>query len=361
MKKDEKIYIVLPMQSSVYSGAYTIYNDLYLGLKKLNIESEIILVKADNNNANFPYFKTEKLEIENLKNFIDKNKGFYLLMDDFSILKYLFKNKIKLRNTLIWAHYFFGHKFIFKRYVRYPRINFNEYNFTEILEFIPLYFLKKTAKFYYKTLNNHRTIAQSVWTDLLLERVYDIHTEGILYMPVEPDYYLMNNKKDNRVLVFLGGTADSDLFALHKTIKILEKLDSSLRYDSFGDKFISDYFNKKFNFNLNYLGKLERKELNNEYGKHLLTISPIYNGNFEMMPIESLLCGTPVITYVQPFMEVTGQSVLISNINNEKEIERNFYIWLKDIDNERLYMRNKILDVMENVKIGKELINKYIY
>ncbi|MCW1311605.1 MAG: hypothetical protein QXJ93_02030, partial [Candidatus Rehaiarchaeum fermentans] len=188
MKKDEKIYIVLPMQSSVYSGAYTIYNDLYLGLKKLNIESEIILVKADNNNANFPYFKTEKLEIENLKNFIDKNKGFYLLMDDFSILKYLFKNKIKLRNTLIWAHYFYGHKFIFKRYVRYPWTNFNEYNFTEILEFIPLYFLKKTAKFYYKTLNNHRTIAQSVWTDLLLERVYDIHTEGILYMPVEPGY-----------------------------------------------------------------------------------------------------------------------------------------------------------------------------
>ncbi|MEM3845407.1 MAG: hypothetical protein QXU98_06880, partial [Candidatus Parvarchaeota archaeon] len=138
-------------------------------------------------------------------------------------------------------------------------------------------------------------------------------------------------------------------------------LDSSLRYDSFGDKFVSDYFNKKFNFNLNYLGKLERKELNNEYGKHLLTISPIYNGTFEMVPIESLLCGTPIITYVQPFMEVTGQSVLISNINNEKEIERNFYIWLKDIDNERLYMRNKILDVMENVKIGKELINKYIY
>ncbi|PSN81861.1 hypothetical protein B9Q01_09745 [Candidatus Marsarchaeota G1 archaeon OSP_D] len=63
----------------------------------------------------------------------------------------------------------------------------------------------------------------------------------------------------------------------------------------------------------------------------MVTITPIYNGNFEMVPIESLLSGTPVITYIQPFIEVTGQSLLIANINNKKELKENLITGLVTI------------------------------
>jgi hypothetical protein len=50
-----------------------------------------------------------------------------------------------------------------------------------------------------------------------------------------------------------------------------------------------------------------------------------------MVPIESLLSGTPVITYIQPFIEVTGQSLLIANINNKKELKENLITGLVTI------------------------------
>jgi len=117
-------------------------------------------------------------------------------------------------------------------------------------------------------------------------------------------------------------------------------------------------FNKKFNENIKYLGKLDRKDLSKEYSKHLVTITPIYNGNFEMVPIESLLSGTPVITYIQPFIEVTGQSVLIANINNKKEIKRKFNYWFSnDLSHDLKIMKGKILDVMDNAKVARDLLN----
>ncbi|MGC9167248.1 MAG: hypothetical protein ACP5GR_06390, partial [Thermoplasmata archaeon] len=78
---------------------------------------------------------------------------------------------------------------------------------------------------------------------------------------------------------------------------------------------------------------------------------------FEMVPIQSLLCGTPVITYIQPFMEVTGQSNLIANIYNSYELKRKFKIWQSNLDDELNSVKKKILSFMDNRIVSMELMN----
>ena len=65
---------------------------------------------------------------------------------------------------------------------------------------------------------------------------------------------------------------DTDLNALRTTLKILNKVDSGLQFDAFGDEHMSSLIEKSFR--VNYPGKLERVDLSREYGRHLLTISP---------------------------------------------------------------------------------------
>ncbi len=354
----ERINLLLPQQRSRYSDLYNVYNDLFLGLKKIGIESEIILINFGKEYSDFPYFNVKEINMDNLKEIIYSKNDFFVTVDDFKLMYYFFRNDIKSYNILIWAHYFYGHKFIFERYKKLWNDNFGIPFIYKLLDYIPLNLMMRNARFYYTPLKNNKTVAQSIWTDLLLERVYNISTQGLLYIPVEYDYYNTGKvEKINRALIFLGGREDSDLFALKKTVDILKEIDRDLEFDYFGDEEIGEYFNKKFNENIVYLGKLERKELSMEYAKHLLTISPVYNGNFEMVPIQSLLCGTPVITYIQPFMEVTGQSVLIANISNSSEMKRKFKMWQNNLYDELNIIKKRILSVMDNKAVAMELMH----
>ncbi|MGC9124392.1 MAG: hypothetical protein ACP5IB_10065 [Thermoplasmata archaeon] len=354
----ERINLLLPQQRSRYSDLYNVYNDLFLGLKKIGIESEILLINFDKEYSDFPYFNIKKINLYNLKEIIYSKNEFFVTVDDFRLMYYFFKNDIKSNNLLIWAHYFYGHKFIFERYKKLLKNNFGIPFKYKLLDFIPLNFLMRNARFYYTPLKNNKTVAQSLWTDLLLERVYNIFTQGLLYIPVEYDYYNTGKvEKINRALIYLGGREDADLYALKKIVNILKEIDKDIEFDYFGDEYIGEYFNKKFNENILYVGKLERKDLSIEYARHLLTISPIYVGTFEMVPIQSLLCGTPVITYIQPFMEVTGQSNLIANIYNSYELKRKFKIWQSNLDDELNSVKKKILSFMDNRIVSMELMN----
>jgi len=355
----KRINLVLPVQRSRFSTIYNVYNDLYLGLKKIGFDSEIILIKTFENYSKFPYFNVKEVNIKDLNDILLLDEQFSLTVDDFEIMNYFFKNNIRIKNLLIWAHYFYGHKFIFERYRELWKENFSIPYYINLIDYIPFYILRRKAKFYYRALSNNKTVAQSLWTDLLLERVYNIFTEGILYMPVEYEFYDVNEySKENRALIFFGEKDDVDLICLKRTIDTLREANPKLDFDYFGDEEVGLIFNKKFNENIKYLGKLDRKDLSKEYSKHLVTITPIYNGNFEMVPIESLLSGTPVITYIQPFIEVTGQSVLIANINNKKEIKRKFNYWFSnDLSHDLKIMKGKILDVMDNAKVARDLLN----
>jgi hypothetical protein len=44
--------------------------------------------------------------------------------------------------------------------------------------------------------------------------------------------------------------------------------------------------------------------------------------------LSSLLCGTPVITFPQPFMEVTGDSPMVANIEKPPEVRTKVRSWM---------------------------------
>lgn len=357
-----KIILLLPDQISKFSVLYNVYHDLYLGLKYLNFDVEIIEIKKNVKTAGFPYMNLKNIQINNLEDFILKNikdDTYFVAADDFDIMQEL-ANTGKIQNFLIWAHYFYGHRFIFKRYRQIDPVfnnNIKDIMANKFIEYMPqsINFIK--SKFYYNALSNNFVVSQSLWTALLIERVYSIPIMGILKIPVNPDIYDLNlNSERKNVLIFLGNKLETDLNSLFKTIILLRKLYKNVELDYFGDNGTGELFQKYYNIKLNYTGKLERKELSNAYNSHLLTVTPIYNGNFEMVPIQSLLCGTPVITYMQPFMEVTGDNLMIANINNAKEIENKIVRW-ENIDIKiKEDIKKKILNEMDNKIIAKKLI-----
>jgi len=353
----DKVYLLLPKQSSIYSAIYDVYNDLYLGLKSINTHSKIILLNLDERNAPFPYFKTEEYSARDIPSILD-SEGFFLTIDDFSLLKSLYKYGVG-RKLLIWAHIFYGHRFLFRRYVDLPRRNFGQRDVTFIANLLPSFLLHWKARFYIETLNRNRVIAQSLWTDLLLERVYNIKTEGVLYIPIEPTYYDVKVEKTNSLLIYFGNIIDTDLIALKNVLDELTKTNSNIKLDYFGDKNIGEFFSRKYGFNLNYLGKLDRKKLSEEYARHTATIAPVYNGNFEMVPIQSLLSGTPVISFIQPFMEVTGRSEVVANISNVHEVKTKYKYWSYSSSESIQRIKDKILSVMLNTKVADELMRKY--
>jgi len=102
----KKIILVLPSQKFKFSDRYNVYNDLHLGLKKIGFDSEIILLKTIDEYSKFPYFNVKELDIKDLNYMLSSEDQFFLTIDDYNIMNYFFRNKIKLKNLIIWSHLF---------------------------------------------------------------------------------------------------------------------------------------------------------------------------------------------------------------------------------------------------------------
>ncbi len=352
-----KINLLLPRQKSIYSDLYNVFNDLSVGLNKIGILNRIYLINVDERRAEFPYNLSNliKVDFDLLINEL-KSDEIYLIPDDFNLLNKLNKNGAWPKLFLIWAHYFYGHKFLFRRYRELPYENFKKFKWFTFMDFLPPR-LTLHNNFYYKALYDKIIVAQSLWTLLLLERVYKIPVKGILRIPVETEFYPFSNNKEHEALIYLGNFQDTDIYYLKKVLKIVKKIFKEIKLNAFGDERILRYIQ---DFKINYLGKLSREELGKEYSRHLFTIAPIYNGNFEMVPIQSLLCGTPVISFPQPFMEVTGETLMVANIENLYEVKQRLTLWSQEIKELRNYVRNKILEEMDNELVAKKLVNEYV-
>jgi len=68
------------------------------------------------------------------------------------------------------------------------------------------------------------------------------------------------------------------------------------------------------------------------------------------------MSGTPVISFIQPFMEVTGQSEMVANILNLSEIKAKVLLWRKLDDEIRERERNRILDAMDSRNVADQLM-----
>lgn len=355
-----RIILLLPSQKSIYSNLYEVFADLNNVLMEMNIESMIVEIRMGHD-ALFPFAKIEQLKIRDLINFINSNSDkdtYFITVDDYSIIKWLSHYR-SFNNFIVWAHYFYGHKFIFQAY----RENRNDFPITlsnKIVNFlsslIPHFIAINYSRFYWETLSRYPTFSQSLWTGLLLERVYSIPVSGNILIPVDANMYEISHRTvRNNILVFLGDYSDTSLIDLERSLKILDRM-FHVDVDYFGSEDLGNIFEKKFGRMMNFIGRIERKELSKQYSSHLVTVAPVFNGTFEMVPIQSLLCGTPVISFKQPFLEVTGESDMIANIHNEGEIKHKVQLW-KNLDMQsRHAMRNTILEKMDSRKVAGDLL-----
>lgn len=360
-----KIVLILPSQKSTYSNLYEVYADLNNALLSLGVESRIAEVKYGEN-ANFPFGDVDAMDFSDLFDLFNSDYNtntVFLTVDDHSMVRWLSKRQ-KLNNLVIWAHYLYGQRFVFRLYRNGEKglpVNPATFLKNEFLSWIPNVLAVIFSGFYWKTLNRYPVVAQSLWTGLMLERMFSVPVMGTLLIPVDRRLYdfPIPSKKEG-VLVFLGDASDTDLYALDTTLNTLGN-DMNSKIDYFGDRETGIIFAKKFGREINFMGKVERNELLKRYSEHEFTIAPVFNGNFEMVPIQSLLCGTPVISFNQPFMEVTGESNMIANIHNAWEIRNKVQMWKKlDIES-RQEMRNIIFEKMDSRKVAGNLIRHLEY
>ncbi len=357
-----EIILLIPIQKSKYSIIYNIFDDLCLALNETGVKWERVFV----NTSGIIYDDYEKnvkiIEGKALKKYIETNskrETIFVTIDDFYIIKLLNGRKANV-NLLIWANYFCGHRFIFHRYNEIDPLFFTGFFirlFLRLFEFSPNFILRILCRKYIGTLAKANVVSQSIWTDLLLERVYSIKTKGILPIPLNQELLPINiMERAQKLLLFLGNYNETDLSSLYDAIEAVKGVVNIDGIDFFGTEETGQIFQSHFHIELTYVGKLSRKELSTCYRSHFLTICPIFNGTFEMVPVESIMSGTPVISFIQPFMEVTGQSQMIANILNVPEIKTKTLLW-KKLDSEiREKERNKILVVMDSRKVAEQLI-----
>jgi hypothetical protein len=338
------------------------FNDLFTGLKKLDINFEVFEINIKGNDAKNPYFNSPSLMLNELMQFIIKNKdgdSLFITIDDFSVMKALYRLPRTI-NVLIWVNYFKGHAFLFKKYrdiEKEHEISAIEWLKWKLAAYIPQSLALLISRKYRGVLSNSFVLAQSIWSALLTERVYSIYVKGVLYLPIDSNMYIeRESKKRSGILVFMGNHIETKLKSLFETIKTLERVEQKFSIDYFGSQTTGQKFMKKYGIDMNYIGSVNREELLLEYASHIIFISPIYNGNFEMAPIESLLSGTPVISYLQPFAEISGFTDMIANINNLTEIEIKARIWIRSDGVDMTPVKEQIAKNMDKDVVAKKLL-----
>ncbi|MGC9117183.1 MAG: hypothetical protein ACP5ID_06295, partial [Conexivisphaera sp.] len=353
-----RIRLLIPRQSSRFSAMCNIMDDLYAGLSETGADPELYLLDVrDGEGA--PSVPVRVVGSEEAVELLNSEESPLVTVDDYSIMRTIYDGGISNPSLTIWAHYFYGHSFFLPRYRDLRRSNFGAPLSIRALALLPESLWRRLSRFYWISLARHRVVAQSLWTALILGRTYNVPVSGILYPPIEPGYYVGGGEgRERRALVYLGGRMDTDLAALDRALRILGSEVPGIKFDCFGYEEVGRIYSRRFGVELSYLGKLDRADLGREYARHLVTVSPVYNGNFEMVPVESLLAGTPVITYLQPFIEVVGDTPLVANFVDEAAVRLSVGSWVsgRGLGAELEAMRKRILGTMDPRRIAAKLL-----
>ena len=348
--------VVFPSRNFKFSGIYNVIEDLHDGLVKGNIDHELVLVVLNENYAE-PDFQCRKVTLFNFKT-IFSHSEYFIIPDDYELIDYLYDNSIYNYGIVIWSHYFKGHRMIFSEYNdKVMHKNLLEFSVNIAHNILPYLFWKFFVHKYVNYLKRNVLIAQSIWSCLLLNREYSLNCQSVVSLPLNPKYFRNNKAVVNQALIFLGGKLDTDLTKLNHVLTIVNKLFEEIRYYVIGDKPTYDLFIHENNINASFCANVSRSDLQDLIAKMKFTINPIFLGTFEMFPIESLMCGTPVITFIQPFLEIIGESPLVSYIHSDYDIINKLISWINDDLEEE---KKRIKEILE-LNMGYDKIAKKLY
>ena len=151
------------------------------------------------------------------------------------------------------------------------------------------YFEKKTLKKY--AAHSKHFIANSKYCAQMYEKL-GIHTHDVIYPPLDTDLFQPSCKNPTRdyVLTYFGPLGKETNFQLVKKIA-----DSGIQIRGFGEspRDVSLLEHK----NIEFLGRVSDQHLVELYSNALFTLFAFKHEPFGYIPVESVACGTPVLTY----------------------------------------------------------------
>ncbi len=140
-------------------------------------------------------------------------------------------------------------------------------------------------------------IANSKVTATFLNSIYNIEPSGIVYPSVDTDIFQPSSKKTKpEVTLYLGShLGDSRGFFVKKIVATV--VENGYLVNLFGNARLASEIVKESNDQVLYNLSLTDAELAKMYSRSKLTICPQKWEQFGLVPVESQLCGTPVLAF----------------------------------------------------------------
>lgn len=237
--------------------------------------------------------------------------------DDIPRLRYATKIKEKINvRTCIYIQVLFATHSIYDIY-SLKNLHVKERILFQIIRYIPFNLLKVPYK---KFLRRHDIIvSDSYTTATLLQTLYGIESDDVIYSPVDTTVFRSHNsKKLNQVLVYLGshaGDTDEDIVR-----EVCNKLDQKgFQILALGNKKLMNKLRSEFK--ISSFSNISDEELARVYSQCKLTVCPQKWELFGYTAAESISCCTPAIAFnctgVSEIMRDTKLGIVV---NNKKEL-----------------------------------------
>jgi glycosyltransferase involved in cell wall biosynthesis len=158
------------------------------------------------------------------------------------------------------------------------------YSLKDLLPRVEIRYIKKFRS------RADRVVANSSYCRSLYQNV-GITVDDIIPSPLDLELFRPTTSSPSRdyVISYLGKETDTRV--------LREVASNGLRLKIFGAKLNDVPKALSINPNIEILGQVEDGELADLYSNALFTIFPFFHEDFGYIPVESMACGTPVLTY----------------------------------------------------------------
>jgi glycosyltransferase involved in cell wall biosynthesis len=329
-----KIAILLAYESSPYAGAARPFINWAKELRK-GKDCDVEFVSLEVGNKVVEVLSKLGFDFCDISSLNDEEYDLILTDDYIERLKILRKIKGVSRKA-VYAQILYGvHSIseIHKPFLLKEKLIF------AIAKCIPFWILKQR---FTKLLNTADVIiANSQTTSNLLHLLYGIESHGVVYPPVDETVFKPQPTEDNlgEVMVYCGSNAgDTDFMLLKQILKLLISSKYVHKTNLLGNRAIYRFLNDVSNNPMiNILGNINDSELAGIYSTNILTISPQEWETFGYVPIESVMCGTPVLAFAsQPFAELVQNKKIAHLVYSKKELLKTLKEMFNDMDGLRL-------------------------
>jgi glycosyltransferase involved in cell wall biosynthesis len=143
---------------------------------------------------------------------------------------------------------------------------------------------------------------------------FEVHASSIIYPPLDCEHFKPTSSapSEDFVVTYFGKETVFDVIG--------RVLDGGVKIKAFGGKLSMIPKRIRKHQNLDFLGRIEDDELIRLYSNALFTLYPFTDEPFGYIPVESLACGTPVLTFNKQGPKETianGETGWLANTDSE--------------------------------------------